>query len=259
MEYAFGVQIRVSGALIDREKPALIIMNHRTRLDWLFFWNALFRMDPWLLTTEKISLKGVLKHVPGAGWAMASNCFMFLDRVFERDGPRIERLVDYYSRLGFNYQLLLFPEGTDKCPIATANSKRFAEKTGLVHYQYVLHPRVTGFAHIVQTMRACNYLENVYDVTVGYPEQIVQSEVDLGTLGACPKRVVFDVRRLDPQELPQDPDRLADWLTRHWAQKEKRLEQFYSKPVQERAFDSLPGDVEFKVIRISAQTDARTD
>lgn len=67
MEYMFGVHIFVSGDVIDNSEPALIIMNHRTRLDWLFFWNALFRIDPWLLTTQKISLKGILKYLPGAG------------------------------------------------------------------------------------------------------------------------------------------------------------------------------------------------
>lgn len=65
--FLFGVKFRVSGDLIKRDKPALIIMNHRTRLDWLFFWNALYKMDPWLLTTEKISLKSELKNIPGAG------------------------------------------------------------------------------------------------------------------------------------------------------------------------------------------------
>lgn len=67
MEYIFGVKIFVSGDVIENSTPSLIIMNHRTRLDWLFFWNALFRIDPWLLTTEKISLKGILKYLPGAG------------------------------------------------------------------------------------------------------------------------------------------------------------------------------------------------
>jgi hypothetical protein len=42
-------------------------MNHRTRLDWLFFWNALWRIEPHLLSSEKISLKGILKYLPGAG------------------------------------------------------------------------------------------------------------------------------------------------------------------------------------------------
>ena len=54
---------------------------------------------------------------------------MFLDRTFAKDKPRIDGLIDYYSKVGNNYQLLLFPEGTDKCPKATARSKQFAERS----------------------------------------------------------------------------------------------------------------------------------
>ena len=67
ISFMFGVKFRITGDLIERDKPALIIMNHRTRLDWLFFWNALYKMDPWLLVSEKISLKSDLKKIPGAG------------------------------------------------------------------------------------------------------------------------------------------------------------------------------------------------
>ncbi|EPB74910.1 hypothetical protein ANCCEY_05972 [Ancylostoma ceylanicum] len=67
MSYVFGAKVRVRGDMIDHSKPAVIIMNHRTRLDWLYFWNALYKMDPWLCTSEKITLKGVLKYLPGAG------------------------------------------------------------------------------------------------------------------------------------------------------------------------------------------------
>jgi len=42
-------------------------MNHRTCLDWLFFWCALWRIEPSLITTEKIVLKGEVKYLPGAG------------------------------------------------------------------------------------------------------------------------------------------------------------------------------------------------
>ena len=74
MQYLFGIKLNVRGAVIDRTKPALIIMNHRTRLDWLFFWCACIRIDPWLLTTEKISLKGILKHLPGVGAFRVYEC-----------------------------------------------------------------------------------------------------------------------------------------------------------------------------------------
>lgn len=65
--FIFRLKFYITGDIIERNKPALIIMNHRTRLDWLFFWCALYKIDPWLLTTEKISLKSDLKLIPGAG------------------------------------------------------------------------------------------------------------------------------------------------------------------------------------------------
>lgn len=95
----------MSGQVVERHRPALIIMNHRTRLDWLFFWGALYRMDPELLTTEKISLKAILKYVPGVGWAMATNGYMFLNRMFASDKQRIEKVVNYFANSGEKYQV----------------------------------------------------------------------------------------------------------------------------------------------------------
>ena len=105
MELIFGLKVTVTGDEIENSKPGLIIMNHRTRLDWLYFWSALFRINPWLLTSEKISLKGILKYIPGAGWAMASDVYMFLDRSFDLDKDRITQLIEYYARVGDNYQV----------------------------------------------------------------------------------------------------------------------------------------------------------
>lgn len=44
---------------------SVIIMNHRTRLDWMFLWCCLLRYS--YLRLEKICLKAVLKGVPGFG------------------------------------------------------------------------------------------------------------------------------------------------------------------------------------------------
>lgn len=41
MEYLFGVQFTVTGDKIEHIEPSLLICNHRTRLDWLFFWNVI--------------------------------------------------------------------------------------------------------------------------------------------------------------------------------------------------------------------------
>lgn len=39
------------------------------------------------------------------------------------------------------------------CPNAIGRSNRYAEKEGLPRYEYVLHPRVTGFIHFVKEMK----------------------------------------------------------------------------------------------------------
>lgn len=67
MEYFHGIRFRVTGDRMTSTEKAVIIMNHRTRLDWLFLWSALYRMDNWLLTTEKIILKAPLRKILGAG------------------------------------------------------------------------------------------------------------------------------------------------------------------------------------------------
>lgn len=103
--YIFGANIRIKGDFINHEEPALIIMNHRTRLDWLFFWNALYKMDPWLCTTEKISLKGMLKYVPGAGWAMQAASYIFLDRSFDTDKTKLDNILNYYAETEYKYQV----------------------------------------------------------------------------------------------------------------------------------------------------------
>ena len=44
---------------------AMIIMNHRTRLDWLYYYSVILRRGK--LENEKIILKDELKHIPGGG------------------------------------------------------------------------------------------------------------------------------------------------------------------------------------------------
>lgn len=95
-----------------------------------------------------------------------------------------------------------------------------------------------------------NYIDYVYDVTVAYPTEIVQSELDLFMLGACPKKIVFDFRKIEVKSMPKGDKELGTWLTDLWAAKEERLRQFYNKPVEKRELDSLPGDSEFHVRNI---------
>ncbi|XGW07209.1 hypothetical protein V3C99_017043, partial [Haemonchus contortus] len=247
MTYVFGARVRIRGDMIDHSKPALIVMNHRTRLDWLYFWNALFKMDPWLCTSEKIILKGILRLIPGAGWAMACNSYIFLNRRFEKDQSRLHSILNYFAQCGYNYQILLYPEGTDKCPLATERSRKYAEKNGLINYEYVLHPRTTGFVYIIQNMRKAGYIDFLYDVTIGFGDCIVQSEVDFAMHGVCSKDVHYQVKKVKIGDLPLDDEKLANWLITLWRKKEEKLRHFYSKAPSEREFENTPDGRDYEM------------
>lgn len=98
-------------------------------------------------------LQAPLKKIPGAGWAMSSGSYIFLDRNFEKDKPILDRILQYFSATNNKYQILLFAEGTDKGERATRLSHAFAAKNGLPRYHYVLHPRTTGFKYLLELMK----------------------------------------------------------------------------------------------------------
>ncbi|PAV81696.1 hypothetical protein WR25_04729 [Diploscapter pachys] len=230
IEFVFGSRFHVTGDLIKRDGPGILLMNHRTRLDWCFLWCALYKMDPWLLTTLKISLKSALKKIPGAGWAMQCGSFMFLDRKFESDKDWIRKLINYYSEAGSSYQLLLFAEGTDRGKRAMELSNAFADSHQLARYEYLLHPRTTGFNFLLDEMRKNNYIQYVYDVTIAYGgEHIVESELELVKSGIFPEEVHFDVKRYPIEDVPLDAEESALWLQDIWRNKESVLKRFYTK------------------------------
>jgi lysocardiolipin and lysophospholipid acyltransferase len=51
--------------LTKDKKRSLIILNHRTRLDWMFIWMLQNRFE--ILEQLKIVLKAQLKRIPGLG------------------------------------------------------------------------------------------------------------------------------------------------------------------------------------------------
>ncbi len=62
-----GVKIIVTGDKPAEGENAIIIMNHRCRLDWMFFWTVMARSGELALKDEKIMMKNELKYLPGPG------------------------------------------------------------------------------------------------------------------------------------------------------------------------------------------------
>ena len=65
LELFFGTKILIKGDKVPKDEATLIIMNHRCRLDWMFYFMVLLRNGN--LRNEKIILRGDLKLVPGPG------------------------------------------------------------------------------------------------------------------------------------------------------------------------------------------------
>uniref|UniRef100_A0A915PMD2 Phospholipid/glycerol acyltransferase domain-containing protein n=1 Tax=Setaria digitata TaxID=48799 RepID=A0A915PMD2_9BILA len=243
LEYVFGMKFQVTGDTIDCDRPAIIIMNHRTRLDWMYFWAALFKMNPWLLISSKIALKAELRYIPAAGlflfpsipssitlgFGMEANQFIFLERKIQTDKERISEAIHYYASTGNNYQILLFPEGTDKTPNTTMKSNVYAKKNGLKQLNNLIYPRSAGFIHFINEMRRHNYIEYIYDVTIAYPVNIVQSEVNLVLSGCTPQKVLFHIERIDASCVPVKDKDIAQWINKLWTTKDEKLNLFYSQ------------------------------
>ena len=73
-----GVKVIITGDAFVPGERSVIIMNHRTRMDWMFLWNCLMRYS--YLRLKIICLKACLKSVPGFGrftYILLSCSFIF--------------------------------------------------------------------------------------------------------------------------------------------------------------------------------------
>ncbi|XP_055357616.1 lysocardiolipin acyltransferase 1-like [Paramacrobiotus metropolitanus] len=217
------VDIRIFGDEIDPEKNSLIIMNHRTRLDWLFLWTALY---PDALPRHKIILKRDLKRAPGTGWSMQCAGFLFIDRKWESDQELFHKAIEYVSHDNRKVNMLLFPEGTDFNPRSQTRSDAFALTNARPKLLHCIYPRVRGFTFLAELMRKYNVLDEIYDITIVYPKEIIQSEPQM-LLRGPPSAIYFLIKRHGAEELPASTTDLESWLSDCWTNKEQELAEFY--------------------------------
>jgi lysocardiolipin and lysophospholipid acyltransferase len=64
-----GVKIYVSGDHISPYESAVLVMNHRTRVDWNFLWAAMYQACMPSIACHKLKfiLKDPIRHIPGPG------------------------------------------------------------------------------------------------------------------------------------------------------------------------------------------------
>lgn len=227
-----GSRVFVSGVPLYPWESALIIMNHRTRLDWFFLWVALLHglehfPRPWAGHRCKFVLKAAIRKIPAIGWIMQMGCFLYIHRKWEMDRLLLGKVLGYFRDIKNRCKILIFPEGTDFSPANKVRSDEFAKKNKFRKYDYVLHPRTTGFTYLAQEMRQGKQLDAIYDITVAYPRSMAQKEVDI-LHGHVPEEVHFSIKRYPTSYIPAGEDDLHQWCRERWEAKEAELKSFYS-------------------------------
>ncbi|XP_045585152.1 lysocardiolipin acyltransferase 1 isoform X2 [Procambarus clarkii] len=223
MEVVYGVRFFLSGDVIRPGETSIIILNHRNRLDWNFFWGALAHATSPPAHNCKIVLKSGIRKFPGLGWVMQMSCFLYIRRRWEDDQRLMNNVLDYFRDIDHTFQVLLFPEGTNLTPETQKKSEEYARKAGLPCLTHVLHPRTTGFTYLVNKLRNSKQLNAVYDVTVAYPKTLPLTELDLAK-GLMPEEVHFHIKRYQARSLPQTEEGLRIWLGGVWEEKDKLLQ-----------------------------------
>jgi lysocardiolipin and lysophospholipid acyltransferase len=106
--------------ILKKDKNALIICNHPSRVDWMFAgwsYGAYLRLNANL----RIILKESLRSIPVYGWAMQIMMYIFLSRKRDQDVPYIIRSLSYLLCTGPVPSIFLYPEGTD---LSEGNKKK---------------------------------------------------------------------------------------------------------------------------------------
>ncbi|XP_026496373.2 lysocardiolipin acyltransferase 1-like [Vanessa tameamea] len=252
-QWCCNTELHHYGDHVNPDETAIIVMNHRTRVDWNYVWIALYhatqkrerntdytckdknikkpelKRDLFNVITRgkskiKFVLKDEIKTVPGMGWIMQLNYFLYVKRNWQQDEVSMTQFVDYYKRLRYHQQVVLFPEGTDLSEDNRRRSEKFALSRQLPNFEFVLHPRTTGWAVLCSRLRTSG-LASVYDVTVAY-DAPAQTEMDL-LHGKMPKHVHFHFKRYDIDDLPYEEEELRTWLQDRWKEKNASLERFH--------------------------------
>eukprot|EP00245_Coleochaete_scutata_P001988 TRINITY_DN12521_c0_g1_i1.p1 TRINITY_DN12521_c0_g1~~TRINITY_DN12521_c0_g1_i1.p1 ORF type:complete len:394 (+),score=50.34 TRINITY_DN12521_c0_g1_i1:98-1279(+) len=216
-----GCQVVFTGDQLPLRERALVIVNHRTEVDWMYLWSLAYRKGR--IGELRFALKSTVRNVPIFGWAFYCLEFLLLDRQWESDQFNIEAWVDANRDPQEPLWLVIFPEGTDFSEEKREKSWTFAAKRGLPLLNNVLLPRTRGFISCFMPLRYT--FDAVYDLTIGYN---YRDPTFLDSLfGVDPEEVHIHSRRFPVSQVPTGEKELERWLFEIFEQKDKLLSTFY--------------------------------
>eukprot|EP01061_Rhynchopus_euleeides_P000696 TRINITY_DN10502_c0_g1_i1.p1 TRINITY_DN10502_c0_g1~~TRINITY_DN10502_c0_g1_i1.p1 ORF type:complete len:376 (+),score=156.01 TRINITY_DN10502_c0_g1_i1:201-1328(+) len=223
-----GTKFHLYGDIPKAGERALILSNHRTRIDWMMLWGILLQCPGNPLQHLRIVLKKDLKKLPLFGWAMASFRFLFLSRDWNQDKLELSLFCDYYKTHDAGASFLIFPEGTDLSARNLKRSNDYAEKQGWEPLTQVMYPKSTGTLFLFENLKS--KLDCVYDITMGYTDYAEgerPSEI-LMAKGRFPRDVHVHIDRVPIADIPVDEKGFAQDLRQRFLRKEEVLKAFYA-------------------------------
>ncbi|KAL4146529.1 hypothetical protein PRNP1_012393 [Phytophthora ramorum] len=232
LELVGNVKIVITGDEELQFQPkdhVLLICNHRSEVDWIFFWNFALRLG--VHDRVRVMMKSVIRYAPGVGWALMLLEYPYINRNWATDQTRLAKVIGSYKEVAMGSWLAMFPEGTALYDKTLQKSHDFAEKQGEARWDYVLQPRVKGFELCMEKLDP----EYVVDLTVAYPELMdgVRPSPLRFARGQYPTEVHMHVKRYHRSTLTKHKDHMGQWLKERFAEKEERLRSFYETGVFE--------------------------
>ncbi|KAF9609790.1 hypothetical protein IFM89_018587 [Coptis chinensis] len=208
------------GEALPAGKRALLLVNHRTEVDWMYLWDLALRKGR--LGYIKYILKSSLMKLPIFGWGFHILDFISVERKWEVDESNMHKMLSTFTDPQDPLWLALFPEGTDFSEQKCLQSQKFATENGLPVLQNVLLPKTKGFFACLEVLR--DSLDAVYDVTIAYKHRCPTFTDNL--FGVDPSEVHIYVRCVTLNKIPTNEDEAATWLMEAFQLKDQLLSNF---------------------------------
>ena len=100
-----------SGDNVPQKERVLLIVNHRTEVDWMYLWDLATRKG--CLGYIKYILKSSLMKLPVLGWGFHILEFISVERKWETDENLLLQMLSTFKNPQDPLWLALFPEGTN--------------------------------------------------------------------------------------------------------------------------------------------------